>query len=174
MEQITAPDNILETIFRLGLSILLGAAIGINRELLRKPAGLQTHSLVALGSALIVIISVQLSESQDDDAAVGRAIQGLVAGIGFIGGGVIMHRRDTQGVYGLTTAASIWVVAGMGVAVGLGLWRLSMIAVGMSLGILIFFGAVNHWLQKKNIRIDDGKTPPAGEDSESTPPVHRR
>jgi putative Mg2+ transporter-C (MgtC) family protein len=174
MEQITAPDNIIDCIFRLGLSILLGAAIGINRELLRKPAGLQTHSLVALGSALVSIISVQLAESLNDGSAVSRMIQGLVAGIGFIGGGVIMHRRDSQGVYGLTTAASIWVVAGMGIAVGLGLWRLSMVAVAMSLGILIVFGSIDHWLVKKNIRIDTGETPPPAEDSESIPPANRR
>ena len=173
MEQVTSPDSVIESILRLGLAILLGAAIGINRELLRKPAGLQTHSLVALGSALIAIISVQLAESLDDESAVGRTIQGLVAGIGFIGGGVIMHRRDSQGVYGLTTAASIWVVAGMGTAVGLGLWRLAMVAVGMSLGILIVFGSIDHWLEKKNIRIDTGETPPAPEERDSVPPANR-
>lgn len=173
MEQVTSPDSVIESILRLGLAILLGAAIGINRELLRKPAGLQTHSLVALGSALIAIVSVQLAESLDDESAVGRTIQGLIAGIGFIGGGVIMHRRDSQGVYGLTTAASIWVVAGMGTAVGLGLWRLAMVAVGMSLGILIVFGSIDHWLQKKDIRIDTGETPPDPEEQDSVPPANR-
>lgn len=151
MEQISAPDTLLQTIVRLGLAVLFGAAIGINRELLRKPAGLQTHSLVSLGSALVAIFSLQIAESLQDSAAVSRIMQGLVAGIGFIGGGVILHRHDRGEIYGITTAASIWVVAGAGSAVGLGLWRLSGAVVAMSLGILIVFGAIDNWLQRNQI-----------------------
>jgi putative Mg2+ transporter-C (MgtC) family protein len=166
MEEIAAPTTVTAVVLRLGLAVLLGGAIGLNRELLRKPAGLQTHSLVSLGAALLAMISVQLSVSLGDEVAVSRVIQGLVAGVGFIGGGVILHRKDTQGVYGLTTAASIWVVAGLGTAMGLGLWRTSVAAVGLSLGILIVFGSIDHWLERHQIRVSP---PHAGQNGTETP-----
>ena len=162
MEAVFLPETVVAMIARMALAILLGAAIGINRELLRKPAGLQTHSLVSLGSALIAITSLQLTKSLDDAAAVSRVMQGLVAGVGFIGGGVILHRPDKKDVHGLTTAASVWVVAAVGAAVGLGLWRTAVIAVGMSLAILIVFGSIDNWLEQKQFKLqpkssEDGK-----------------
>ena len=84
----------------------------------------------------------------EDTGAVSRVIQGLVAGVGFIGAGVIIHRGHPTAVIGLTTAASIWVVAAMGIAVGLGLWRTALVATGMSLAILIVGGATDRMIQK--------------------------
>jgi putative Mg2+ transporter-C (MgtC) family protein len=77
-----------------------------------------------------------------------RIIQGLVAGIGFIGGGVILHRADVRMVRGLTTAASIWVVAATGVAVGTGLWRAAVITVGLTLVILTVGRTIDHLLHR--------------------------
>jgi putative Mg2+ transporter-C (MgtC) family protein len=150
MDTITVPSGTGFILMRLGLAVLLGAAIGFNRELLRKPAGLQTHSLVALGAALVSLTSLQLTslDGVQDTSAVSRAIQGLVAGVGFIGAGVIIHRGHPTAVIGLTTAASIWVVAAMGIAVGLGLWRTALVATGLSLGILIVGGAADQLIQK--------------------------
>jgi putative Mg2+ transporter-C (MgtC) family protein len=84
----------------------------------------------------------------NDVSAPGRIIQGLVAGIGFIGSGVILHRRDTNTVEGLTTAASIWVIAAVGVAVGAGLWRASVIVVGITLILLVVGSPVDRFVHR--------------------------
>ena len=102
---------------RLLLAGLLGAALGYERESQGKAAGLRTHILVALGSALFVI-APGLAWSMDD--AMSRVIQGIVTGIGFICAGTIIKGNNTSDVRGLTTAAGLWLTAAMGVAVGLG------------------------------------------------------
>ena len=102
---------------RLFLAGLLGAALGYERESQGKAAGLRTHILVALGSALFVI-APGLAWSMDD--AMSRVIQGIVTGIGFICAGTIIKGNNTSDVRGLTTAAGLWLTAAMGVAVGLG------------------------------------------------------
>jgi putative Mg2+ transporter-C (MgtC) family protein len=136
MESITIPNGFGELALRLTLAALLGAAVGLNRELQHKPAGLRTHALVSLGVALAVNLGLALSVSAHGDAAsTSRILQGIVAGIGFVGGGVILHRgRDVQG---LTTAASVWVVAAVGAAAGLGLWRAAAATSGLALVVLI-------------------------------------
>jgi putative Mg2+ transporter-C (MgtC) family protein len=133
MESISNPSGLDDLALRLALATLMGAAIGFNRELQHKPAGLRTHALVALGVALVALIGLNLS--LHDAASTSRLLQGVAAGIGFVGGGVILHRgRDVQG---LTTAASIWVVAAIGAANALGLWRMAAIATGLALVVLI-------------------------------------
>ena len=111
---------------RVGAALLAGAIIGIDRELKRKPAGMRTHSLVAIGSAVVVLVTV--GQSTGDADAVSRAIQGIITGIGFLGAGVIMQYEDEKKVEGLTTAASIWVAAALGMACGAGLVELVLIA----------------------------------------------
>ncbi len=138
MDAITVPGDLSTLALRLALATLLGAAVGANREIFLKPAGLRTHALVSLGAALATIVGLLLTGPQGDPSAPGRVIQGIVAGIGFIGGGVILHLRDTRTVKGLTTAASIWIVSATGIAVGAGLWRSALIAVVLSLGVLTF------------------------------------
>jgi len=137
MDAISVPSNDWILAGRLALAALLGGVLGLNREMALKPAGMRTHALVALGAALATITGLELTASPTEDAsAPGRIIQGLVAGIGFIGSGVILHRRDNHTVEGLTTAASIWVIAAVGVAVGAGLWRASTIVVLIALLLL--------------------------------------
>src|SRR3954468_21560365 len=103
MDAISVPADIVQLALRLALATLFGAAIGFNREIWLKPAGLRTHALVSLGAALITCIGLQLTRFGAGDAsAISRIIQGIVAGIGFIGGGVILHRQDAQVVHGLT------------------------------------------------------------------------
>lgn len=148
MDAITVPQSSLEIAGRLGLATLLGAAIGINREWERKPAGLRTHALVALGGALFTVLGLLLHA--DDPSATGRILQGITAGIGFIGAGVIMRRPDMQDIQGLTTAAAIWVVAAIGVSVGAGLWRTSLYALGLALFVLIVGEAIDRWLHRAN------------------------
>ena len=88
---------------RLLLATLLGAAIGVNRELRQKPAGLRTHALVALGAALFTIVGLALTAfgGTRDPNAMSRLVQGIVTGVGFIGGGVILRRDDSKGIHGL-------------------------------------------------------------------------
>ena len=135
----------LEIAGRLGLAALLGAAIGINREWQRKPAGLRTHALVALGGASFTLIGLLLP---GDPTGSGRVLQGIIAGIGFIGAGVIMVRPDLHDVQGLTTAAAIWVVAAIGVAVGAGLWRTSLIVLTLALVVLVLGESIDRWLHR--------------------------
>lgn len=136
MDVIAAPAGVADLALRLALAACLGAAIGLNREISLKPAGLRTHALVCLGAALATLVGLLLAGAPAADVtAPARIIQGIVAGVGFIGGGVILH-RDARTVEGLTTAASIWIVSVTGVAVGAGLWRASIVAVALSLLVL--------------------------------------
>jgi putative Mg2+ transporter-C (MgtC) family protein len=142
MDVIAIPQHFGDVAARLGLATLLGAAVGFNREWQAKPAGLRTHALVALGSALVILVSLLLSApgKETDFGAPGRVLQGLLAGVGFIGGGVILHRERTGEVEGLTTAASIFIVAIVGAAVGAGLWRTALLAVGLAIFVLSIGG----------------------------------
>jgi putative Mg2+ transporter-C (MgtC) family protein len=153
MDSIGVPDDPLTLAARLALATLLGAAVGLNREISLKPAGLRTHALVALGAALLADVGLQLGRGAGDGAAASRIIQGMIAGIGFIGGGVILHRADLRMVRGLTTAASIWVVAATGVAVGTGLLRAAVITVLLALIVLTIGRKIDHLLHR--IQSDD-------------------
>ena len=102
---------------RLLIAAILGGVLGFEREQKGKAAGLRTHMLVALGAALFVLIPQQAGVS---DADVTRVLQGLVAGIGFLGAGAIVKGSGEEDVKGLTTAAGIWLTAAIGVAAGMG------------------------------------------------------
>jgi len=122
---------------RLLLATGLGAIIGYQRERAKKPAGLRTHILIALGAALFTVVSVF---GFDDTADVARVAAGVVTGIGFIGAGVIFRGlRGKEGhVAGLTTAASVWVTAAIGLAAGVGLYLVAiLVAILVVLVLLI-------------------------------------
>lgn len=131
--------NWTEIAIRLGLAVLLGAAIGLNRDLHNKPAGLRTHALVSLGAALIVLTAARAS-GPADAAGVTRVIQGIITGVGFIGAGVILRPIGTEGVRGLTTASTIWVVACLGSACGAGEWPIALFAFLLMVVILVLGG----------------------------------
>lgn len=146
MDAVALPGTYVELAGRLVLATVFGALIGLNREQQGKPAGLRTHALVALGGALLAIVA--LFFGQGDSSAPGRVLQGVLAGVGFIGAGVILHRADTQGVHGLTTAAAIWLVAAIGVATGAGLWRTAATTLVLALLILIAGEATDRWVHR--------------------------
>ena len=156
--QITLPGvdpAFLDAVVRLLAAAAVGGAIGANRELTRKPAGLRTHSLVALGSALVVVASVHLGSSNPGDST-SRVIQVVIAGIGFLGGGVILH-AEGRTVKGLTTAATIWVAAAAGIACGVGQWLIAVVAVILALIILtVGQGVENAMHRMKGNVADDG------------------
>jgi putative Mg2+ transporter-C (MgtC) family protein len=130
--------GIVQVCARLGGAVLIGGGFGLNRELHGKPAGLRTHALVTLGAALATMLALPPNpETGLDPNVLGRIIQGLLTGVGFLGAGVIL--RDPAGhVTGLTTAATIWLCAGLGIVCGLGYWRLLFVAAGFVLAILMF------------------------------------
>jgi putative Mg2+ transporter-C (MgtC) family protein len=121
-------------LIRLSAAVGVGALIGLDRELRRKPAGLRTLALVALGSAVFIIETIDTTRGAYTDAT-SRVIQGIVTGVGFLGAGSIMRSADEESVRGLTTAASIWLAAAAGIACGLANWPL--VVVGGLLGVLV-------------------------------------
>jgi putative Mg2+ transporter-C (MgtC) family protein len=120
-------------VVRLLVAGLMGALIGYDRERKSSPAGFRTHILVALGAALFVIVPLQAGFSSDD---MSRVVQGLVAGIGFLGAGAILKQDASMTVRGLTTAASIWLTAAIGIAAGLGQLLTALIATAFGLLVL--------------------------------------
>jgi len=134
----TEVKELLEIVLRLIAAAFAGGVLGANRELYDKPAGLRTLSLVSMGSALVMICgSSGLTHSESvGPEGVSRALQGIFSGIGFLGAGVILRDAGKGEVTGLTTAASIWIAAGLGVAGGLGLWKIMLIATVITLAIL--------------------------------------
>ena len=148
-----------EILLRLGSAMLLGAVLGTNRDLQHKPAGLRTHALVCLGAALVTVTGVSIARA-GDSGAVSRTVQGIITGIGFVGAGVIMRSDKQQSVHGLTTAASIWVAACLGIACGVGLWTLAFITTGLVLLILIAGGPIERSLYRVLRGPDAGDDPP--------------
>jgi putative Mg2+ transporter-C (MgtC) family protein len=144
-EELTAgladPDQIVRVVIRVVAATVLGAIVGVERERIGKPAGLRTHMLVSLGSALFVLAAADAGMSIGD---LSRVLQGLAAGIGFIGGGAILKLPEEHQIDGLTTAAGIWLTAAVGVAIGLG--RLGTALISLLLGwlIVVSVGYVEH------------------------------
>lgn len=128
-----APIGLSAVLLRLGIALVVGAIIGIERETKSKPAGLRTNMLVCFGSALIVIVPIEIGAAQKNLDVLGRAISGVISGIGFIGGGSILQKPQVKG---LTTAAAIWISAALGITVGCGLWLIGLIGACTSWVIL--------------------------------------
>lgn len=128
-----------ELIARLGVALLVGVILGLERELKGKSAGLRTYMLVSFGTAIFMVIPIQLGVVKQDGEAFSRVIQGIVAGIGFIGGGTILQRtrnRTDDEAKGLTSAAAIWVTAALAVGSACGLWQLALVGAGVTFFIL--------------------------------------
>ena len=127
-------------LLRLGLAILAGGLVGLERQLDHKPAGLRTHMLVSLGASLYILISIQSGMAQAEPSGVSRIMLGMIAGFGFLGAGEIFSVATVQPsdprIQGLTSAAAIWVSAALGTAAGCGLWLLSLAGAGLTLLIL--------------------------------------
>jgi len=112
-----SPEDITRIVLRLMVAVLLGGLLGYERETVGASAGLRTHMLVSLGSALFVLIPLQAGMEISD---ISRVLQGITAGIGFIGAGAILKHHQQDDVKGVTTAASVWLTAAVGIAAGMG------------------------------------------------------
>lgn len=130
-----------------GLRLLAAAAagglLGLNRDIEQKPIGIRTLALVSLGAAVIAVATIEVPGIYENKDALSRVVQGLIqgvmAGIGFIGAGVILRRPDTQDVKGLTTAATVWVSAALGICCGLGRWDVVLLGTGLAIVVLVGF-----------------------------------
>lgn len=126
----------LDDLTRLGIAALLGGVLGFEREISGHWAGLRTHMMVALGSALFTVAGLSVTNSLNEPAAVSRVIQGIAAGIGFLGAGTILKLGPEREIKGLTTASSIWLAAALGTTAGLAQYALSAAALLVSLVVL--------------------------------------
>src|SRR3954451_4251749 len=145
----------VDYVWRLLLAAALGAAIGIEREYRQKPAGLRTNILIAVGAALFTIISLTLTSGDDRSRVAGQ----IVTGIGFLGGGAIMRYRDT--VHGMTTAATIWVNAAIGVAAGAGQYQLAIVSAVLTLIVLVALPPIETYFERR-AGWPDRHRPPSG------------
>jgi putative Mg2+ transporter-C (MgtC) family protein len=160
MEQTTLP--FFEVLLRLLVALVCGAVIGLNREFHRKPAGFRTFALVSLGSALVVLSM----EERGGPDSISRVIQGLMTGIGFLGAGVIFRRQAPHKVSGLTTAAAIWLTAGLGCAAGLGHYTLVIASTVIALLLLLLGGPFERLITGRR---RDKNEPDPGNDTDDAP-----
>lgn len=130
-----------EAFVKILLATAIGALVGFERERSHKSAGMRTNALVAMGAALITIIA---SAAFEDNPLVDptRMISNIIVGIGFIGGGVILHEGNK--IHGITTAATLWVVAAIGMAIGMGFYKEALFSVGV-----VYFILTALWIVEK-------------------------
>lgn len=131
---------------RLILAAILGGLLGFDREKAGKAAGLRTHMLVALGSALFIVIPQQAGMTLAD---LSRVMQGLVTGIGFIAAGGILKHSDEKEIKGLTTAAGLWLTAAVGMAAGLGREATAVLGAFLAFFVLAVLQRTESWLNRK-------------------------
>jgi putative Mg2+ transporter-C (MgtC) family protein len=134
----------VDAVQRLLLAAALGAALGLEREYRQKPAGLRTNMLIALGAALFTVVSVTIS---GPDGSADRVAAQIVTGIGFVGGGAILRGRGS--VHGMTTAATIWVNAAIGMAAGSGLLAVASAATVITLIVLVVLPPIEAFFERR-------------------------
>jgi len=147
------PDltHLMRILGRLTVALIIGAGIGLQRQVAHKAAGLRTHMLVALGTALLL---VSASDAGLASADVSRIVQGIITGIGFLGGGAILKLTDQQEIRGLTTAAGIWHTAAASAAAGLGQTVAALIGLVFALVVLVLMGRLDRHLNAKQPPVD--------------------
>lgn len=162
-QSIPDTQHLVRVSLRLFIALVVGGLVGLQRELTHKPAGLRTHMLLALGTAFIVITAEEAGMSKSD---LSRVLQGVVTGIGFLGGGAILKLTAEHEIHGLTTAAGIWLTATVGAAAGLG--QLALAVVGVCLGLLVLaaFVKVEKRLGNRAYKDAANRKPPAPDDAD--------
>jgi len=138
-----------DAVLRMLTAMLIGCVIGIDRDLHGKPTGMKTLGLVSLGACIATMCAQGFSMTLSADADVSRAVQGIVTGVGFLGAGVILQNPRENRVRGLTTAASIWVTAAVGIVCGLGVWSVAFIAMLMMIALMVIGRVVEKRLLRR-------------------------
>jgi putative Mg2+ transporter-C (MgtC) family protein len=146
--------DLTDILMRLTAAAGAGMLLGINRDLQNKPIGTRTLGLVALGTAVVAVAGIQFPGMAENPDAASRVVQGIIqgvmAGISFIGAGVVLRDPEAQTVQGLTTAATVWMTAALGIACGLGGWRSVAIALPIALALLVVVPWIELALTKSN------------------------
>jgi len=145
------PDDIFSVI----LAVVLGTAIGLEREIRGKAAGLRTNVLICLGAAVFTIISKEMAAGAGDSLT--RIAAGVVTGVGFLGAGAVI--RDRGGIHGLTTAATIWLVASIGMACGAGFYKLAIISALTAIVVLIGLAQLERPLERYRKKYEHPQPP---------------
>jgi putative Mg2+ transporter-C (MgtC) family protein len=151
--------HLIRICIRLFVALVVGGLVGIQRELTHKPAGLRTHMLLALGTALIIITADEAGMSKSD---LSRVLQGMITGIGFLGGGAILKLTAEHEIHGLTTAAGLWMTAAAAAAAGLGQLALAVLGVVLGLVVLAAFVKVEKRLGHRAWQDAANRAPPPG------------
>jgi len=133
------PRQLAVVLIRVIFAMVLGAIVGLQREKAGKPAGLRTHMLVSLGTAVVVLAGAASGMSME---GLSRVIQGIVTGIGFIGAGSILKVSEEREIKGLTTAAGLWMTAAIGIAVGLGVLGVALVGTFLTVIVLSLIGVI--------------------------------
>src|SRR5687767_103773 len=136
-----------QMLIRMVLAMLLGGLVGMQREQAGKPAGVRTHMLVSLGTAVVVLACAGMGMQYD---AQSRVIQGIVTGIGFIGAGSILKLNEERDIQGLTTAAGLWMTAAIGIACGVGTLGIAIVAAVVTVILLALAGIIEARGDKKD------------------------
>ena len=145
------PDDMISII----LAVVFGAAIGLEREISGKPAGLRTNVLICLGAAVFTIISKEMAAGLENSPT--RIAAQIVTGVGFLGAGAII--RDRGGIHGLTTAATIWIAACLGITCGAGQWMTALVAMLATLLVLIVGDPLERIIHRRYHRDADNGAP---------------
>lgn len=152
------PDlpDLVRIVGRLSVALVIGAAIGLQRKVAHKAAGVRTHMLVALGTALLLVTASDAGLGPTD---LSRIVQGIITGVGFLGGGAILKLTDEREIRGLTTAAGIWLTAAASAAAGLGQMAAALIGLLFALIVLALMAKIDAQPESNTER--DSKKPPA-------------
>jgi putative Mg2+ transporter-C (MgtC) family protein len=141
--------ELTEEVLRLAGAALAGGIIGINRDIANKPIGLRTLALVSLGAAIATVAAIQVPGMGEHPDALSRVVQGVIqgimTGISFIGAGVVLRDPRARTVEGLTTAATVWIAAALGIACGLGDWTTAVTGTVLAMVLLVLF----EWLERR-------------------------
>ncbi len=140
--------GLTETILRLVVATVAAGAVGLNRDLRGKPIGVRTLGLVGLATAVAVLLADSGAERSGMSDATSRVVQGILTGIGFLGAGVIVRGKSHKRVHNLTSAASVWFTACIGVVSGAGQWRLVVVASVLAFVLLAFGGPIERFFHR--------------------------
>jgi putative Mg2+ transporter-C (MgtC) family protein len=147
------------SLLRMIAAVGCGGLIGLNRDIYGKPTGIRAHALVSLGAALVVVAIDHTYTGPTHPDAMSRVVQGVIAGIGFLGGGVILRGAKNMHVYHLVTAATLWATTGIGILCGLGAWQIALAATALVLAVLMGGVYLDRWLYGRGGVKDDDREP---------------
>jgi putative Mg2+ transporter-C (MgtC) family protein len=161
LEEFAMPETnqMVRVFIRLMISAILGGVLGLQREKEGKPAGLQTHMLVATGATMFTLAPLEASMTIQD---LSRVIQGVATGIGFIGAGTILKLTEQREITGLTTAAGLWLTAAIGMAVGAGRLWLPVLGMLLAMVVLSLLGALEARMLRNGQPSSASRTPKPG------------